>query len=173
MLCATLSFFLTLSSIASTNGDLLGFIFLTLLPIRNPQNKHKTKTEKLLLCRNHIFITMAIPFCYHWHHKEITHIENHNTQVTHPSTQNHYLCHLRQRNPDKVNAYPQSSQATPRSIVQPPRSRRKPFLPAVPLKKKIPRREWVRLWRCCREKGEAKYRRLQEIGQLEVAFLNH
>ena len=50
MLCETLSFSLTLSSIASTNGDLLGFIFLTLIPIKNPQNKYKTKTEKLLLC---------------------------------------------------------------------------------------------------------------------------
>ena len=48
MLCETFS--LTLSSIASTNGDLLGFIFLTLIPIKNPQNKYKTKTEKLLLC---------------------------------------------------------------------------------------------------------------------------
>ena len=46
MLCETFS--LTLSSIASTNGDLLGFIFLTLLPIRNPQNKYKTKTVKPL-----------------------------------------------------------------------------------------------------------------------------
>ena len=62
MLCATLSFFLTLSSIASTNGDLLGFIFLSLLPIKNPQNKYKTKIEKLLLYRNPIFITIAIPF---------------------------------------------------------------------------------------------------------------
>ncbi|KAM3702467.1 hypothetical protein ACJW31_04G027900 [Castanea mollissima] len=61
MLCATTSFFLTLSSIASTNGDLLGFIFLTIVPIRNPQNKYKTKTEKLLLCRNPIFITFLLP----------------------------------------------------------------------------------------------------------------
>ena len=45
MLCATLSFFLTLSSIASTNGDLLGFIFLTLLPIKNPQNKNRKITS--------------------------------------------------------------------------------------------------------------------------------
>ena len=41
MLCETFS--LTLSSIASTIGDLLGFIFLTLLPIRNPHNKYKNR----------------------------------------------------------------------------------------------------------------------------------
>ena len=122
MLRATLSFSLILSSIVSTNGDLLGFIFLTLLPIRNPQKKYKTKTEKLLLCRNPIFITFLLPLTPQ---RNYSHRKS-QTQVTHPSTQNHYLSHLRQRNPGKVNAYPQSSQATPRSIVLPPRFRRKP-----------------------------------------------
>ena len=53
-----LSSFLTLSSIASTNGDLLGFIFLTLLPIRNPQNKYKTKKRKITsLLQSHFSTT--------------------------------------------------------------------------------------------------------------------
>lgn len=56
MLCATLSFSLILSSIASTNGDLLGFIFLTLLPIRNPQTNTKQKQKN--------YFSIVIPSSY-------------------------------------------------------------------------------------------------------------
>ena len=84
--------------------------------------------------------------------------------LTRSSIQNHYLCHLQQRNPNKVNAYPQSCQATPRSIMLLLRSRLKPSYPfiIVPLQKKKKKNQG--------EKREVKSRRLQEIGQLEVAF---
>ena len=56
---ATSPFVLWISLYTLFSGMILFYFFsepiLTLLPIRNPQNKYKTKGEKSLLCRNPIF----------------------------------------------------------------------------------------------------------------------